>query len=139
MFQVFVKFNAKQFKSQLQHFHMVMNADNPRNNGLLLEVLLGIVAEKRSPMSEEAAVLESSILIAGFIAQSPSAKVSPQLKVGDILRSMDGFHVTLDNVNSFLLQKLSSNSHSSSCKVKLIIQRAKHSKKLKGEIKDAQI
>ena len=50
---------------------MVMNSDNPRNNGLLLEVLLGIVSQNKSSLNEEAAVLESSILIAGFIDQSP--------------------------------------------------------------------
>ena len=131
--EVFIKFNAKQFKSQLPHLQMIMSADNPRNNGAMLEVVLGIVSEKRPSMSDEAAaVLESSIRVAGFIEASPAAKASPELKSGDILRSVEGFHVTLDNVNSFLLQKLASNSSSSSCKIKLIIQRPKRRRKHLG-------
>jgi hypothetical protein len=132
--EVFLKFNSKQFKNQLQHFQMVMNTDNPRNKGLLLEVVLGIVAEKRSMMAEEAAVLESSIRLQGCVESSPASKSVPALKSGDILRSVDGFHVTLDNVNSFLLQKLEASS-SSSCKVKLIIQRPKHRRKQNGKKK----
>ena len=133
--EVFIKFNAKQFKSQLPHFQMVMNADNPRNSGALLHLVLGIVAEKRPSLNDEAsAVLESSIRLAGFIEASPAARANPALKSGDILRSVDGFHVTLDNVNSFLLQKLTANPHSSSCKVKLIIQRPKRRRKQLGRI-----
>ena len=52
-------------RNDVNFFQLVMNSDNPRNNGLLLEVILGIVAEKRSPINDEAVVLESSILIAG--------------------------------------------------------------------------
>ena len=86
-------------------------------------------------MNDEAsAVLESSIRLAGFIEASPAARANPALKSGDILRSVDGFHVTLDNVNSFLLQQLTANPHSSSCKVKLIIQRPKRRRKQLGRI-----
>lgn len=132
---VFIKFNAKQFKSQLPHFQMVMSADNPRNGGALLHLVLGIVSEKRPSLNDEAsAVLESSIRVAGFIEASPAARANPALKQGDILRSLDGFHVTLDNVNSFLLQKLTANSHSTSCKVKLIIQRPKRRRKQIGRL-----
>ena len=134
--EVFIKFNAKQFKSQLPHFQMVMSADNPRNSGALLHLVLGIVAEKRPSLNDEAsAVLESSIRVAGFIEASPASRSNPALKSGDILRSVDGFHVTLDNVNSFLLQKLSTHSHSTSCKVKLIIQRPKSRRKQLGRLK----
>jgi hypothetical protein len=47
---------------------MVMSVDNPRNSGAMLQLVLGIVAEKRSSLNDEAsAVLESSIRVAGFI------------------------------------------------------------------------
>jgi hypothetical protein len=82
--EVFVKFSAKPFKGQMQHLQMVMGADNPRNCGLMLEVVLGIVAEKRS--SAEDAVMESSIRVAGVVEASPASTSRPELKAGDILR-----------------------------------------------------
>ena len=57
--------------------------------------------------------------------QGPARQAGDKIRVGDIIRSLDGHHVTLDSVNTFLLSKLTriQSSSSSSVKVKLILQR----------------
>lgn len=115
--EVTLKFQAKALKAQLPHFQMVLHADNPANQGLLLEALLGIVAEKRP------ADRDSSVVVAGYISDSPAAKMSDKVHIGDIIRSLDGHHVSMESANTYLMQKLSKSSSSSTGKVKLILQR----------------
>ena len=59
-----------------------------------------------------------------LIPNGPAEKCDGKVKAGDIIRSLDGHHVTIETANTYLLHKLSKASHSSSTgKVKLIIQR----------------
>ena len=91
------------------------------------------------------ALISSSVIILDFVPESAAAKINREggkLQVGDIIRSIDGFHVNLDNVNSFLLQKLSSSISSNTAKVKLIVQRAKvkaRKKRLSKKEKEGEI
>ena len=63
------------------------------------------------------------ILITGS-TQGIAFRTADNLKCGDIIRSLDGHHVTLDTVNTYLLNKLAKISSSSATgKVKLILQR----------------
>ena len=102
--EINVKFNAKQLKPQLPHFRMALGAsDNPTYYGILLDSVLGIIAQKRGdPDGPELGV----IVVEGYQPRGPSVKVSNQLLIGDIVRSMDGQHVTLESVNAFLVNKV---------------------------------
>ena len=119
--EVSLKFNVKQLKPQLPHFRMAVDSDNPTHAGILLDAMLGIGAEKR----EEGEL--GVIVVAGYIPNhGPAIKAADrgELLIGDIIRSMDGQHVTMDTVNSFLVQKLSNCSSSQrTATVKLTIQR----------------
>ncbi len=128
--EVTLKFQAKQLKAQIPHFQMLLHGDNPANRGLLLEALLGIVPEVK-PLRVEGSsaisgghIIDNSVVIASLTPQGVAFKSSDNLKCGDIIRSLDGQHVTLDTVNTFLLNKLTkASSSSASGKVKLILQR----------------
>ena len=75
------------------------------------------------------------MIIAGFLTDGPAIKQQDKLRIGDWIRSIDGHQVrshaprscsqshtcpqvTLDNIGSVLAR------YSSSCKVKLTVQRA---------------
>ena len=119
--EVCLKFNVKQLKPQLPHFRMALDTDNTNHAGILLDAILGIAAEKRD--EGELGV----IVVAGYIPnRGPAIKAGDRgdLLIGDIIRSMDGQHVTIDTVNSFLFQKLTNCSSSQRmATVKLTIQR----------------
>ena len=119
--EVSLKFNVKQLKPQLPHFRMALDPDNPDHSGILLDAILGIAAEKRD--EGELGV----IVVRGYIPNRGSALKAGdrgELLIGDIIRSMDGQHVTIDTVNLFLIQKLTNcSSNQRSATVKLTIQR----------------
>ena len=127
--EVVLKFQAKPFKSQIPRFQMLLHGDNPANRGMLLENLLGIVPvlkpiQSVAGMPGGGTVIDNSVVIANLVPQGPSSKVGEKIRVGDIIRSLDGHHITLDSVNTFLLTKLTRIQNSSSTvKVKLILQR----------------
>lgn len=124
--EVTLKFQSKQLKAQIPHFQMLLHGDNPANRGLLLETLFGIIPEVK-PFSDECCagnLVDNSVVIAGFAPHKNSHKWHDHLQCGDIIRSLDGHHITLDSVNTYLLNKLTKASSSSSTgKVKLILQR----------------
>ena len=119
--EVSLKINVKQLKPQLPHFRMALDSDNPNHAGILLDAILGIAAEKRD--EGELGV----IVVRGYIPNRGSAIKAGdrgELLIGDIIRSMDGQHVTMDTVNSFLIHKLTNCSSSQrTATVKLTIQR----------------
>lgn len=119
--EVTLKINAKQLKPQLPHFRMALDSDNPTHAGILLDAILGIAAEKRD--EGELGV----IVVRGYIPNRGSAIKAGdrgELLIGDIIRSMDGQHVTMDSVNSFLVHKLTNCSSSQrTTTVKLTLQR----------------
>ena len=119
--EVTLKFQAKQLKAQIPHFQMLLHGENPANRGLLLEALLGIIPETK-PLSADGShksIVDNSLVIGNHVNQA-----ADNVKCGDIIRSLDGHHVTLDTVNTYLLNKLSKMSSSSATgKVKLILQR----------------
>ncbi len=131
--EVTLKFNAKALKSQIPHFQMLLHGDNPANQGLLLEALLGIVPDiKMSELrvsdsklkSDTAGVVDNSVVVSGYVPGGPAVQICEKIKIGDIIRSLDGHHVTLDSANTYLLQKLTkAGSSSAAGKVKLILQR----------------
>ena len=131
--QVVLKFQAKPFRSQIPRFQMLLHGDNPVNRGMLLENLLGIVPEPKPIQSQGSSsgimpmptVIDNSVVIGNLVPQGPARQAGDKIRVGDIIRSLDGHHVTLDSVNTFLLSKLTriQSSSSSSVKVKLILQR----------------
>ena len=125
--EVTLKFQSKELKAQVPHFQMLLHGDNPSNRGLLLEALLGIVPEVK-PLPAEGSktnvIVDNSVVIASIVPQGIACRTAENLKCGDIIRSLDGHHVTLDTVNTYLLNKLAKTSSSSaSGKVKLILQR----------------
>lgn len=125
--EVTLKFQSKELKAQVPHFQMLLHGDNPSNRGLLLEALLGIVPEVK-PLPAEGSkanvIVDNSVVIASLVPQGIACRTAENLKCGDIIRSLDGHHVTLDTVNTYLLNKLAKTSSSSaSGKVKLILQR----------------
>ena len=132
--EVSLKFNVKQLKPQLPHFRMVLDSDNPGHAGILLDAILGIAAEKRD--EGELGV----IVVRGYIPNRGSAVKAGdrgELLIGDIIRSMDGQHVTMDSVNSYLIQKLTNCSSSQrTATVKITIQRpiVKHRGNLKSAV-----
>ena len=109
-------------KPQLPHFRMALGGganDNPTYYGILLDSVLGIVAQKRGdPDGPELGV----IVVDGYQPRGPSLKVSNELLIGDIIRSMDGQHVTLESVNAFLVNKVAT-ATSTWANIKLTIQR----------------
>ena len=120
--EVSLKINVKQLKPQLAHFRMALDSDNPTHAGILLDAILGIAAAKRD--EGELGV----IVVRGYVPNrsGPAMKAGDrgELLIGDIIRSMDGQHVTMDTVNSFLVQKLTNCSSSQrTATVKLTIQR----------------
>ena len=126
--EVVLKFQAKLFKSQIPRFQMLLHGDNPANRGMLLENLLGIVPEPKPIQSQVSSsgkptVIDNSVVIATLVPQGPAGQAGDKIRVGDIIRSLDGHHVTLDSVNTFLLTKLTRIQNSSTVKVKLILQR----------------
>ena len=124
--EVTLKFQSKEVKAQIPHFQMLLHGDNPCNRGLLLEALLGIVPEVK-PLPAEGStnvIVDNSVVIARIIPEGVACRTGDNLKCGDIVRSLDGHHVTLDTVNTYLLNKLAKISSSSATgKVKLILQR----------------
>ena len=124
--EVTLKFQSKELKAQVPHFQMLLHGDNPSNRGLLLEALLGIVPEVK-PLPAEGStnvIVDNSVVIASLVPQGIACRTADNLKCGDIIRSLDGHHVTLDTVNTYLLNKLAKMSSSSATgKVKLILQR----------------
>ena len=120
--EVTLKMNVKQLKPQLPHFRMALDSDNPTHAGILLDAILGIAAGKR----DEGEV--GVIVVRGYVPNRSGSAMKAgdrgELLIGDIIRSMDGQHVTMDTVNSFLVQKLTNCSSSQrTTAVKLTIQR----------------
>ena len=80
------------------------------------------------------------IVVRGYIPNRGSAVKAGdrgELLIGDIIRSMDGQHVTMDSVNSYLIQKLTNCSSSQrTATVKITIQRpiVKHRGNLKNAV-----
>ena len=124
--EVTLKFQAKRLKAQIPHFQMLLHGDNPANRALLLEALLGIIPQVKPLHASESnsAVIDNSVVIAKLVPQGLASQWGDKLRCGDIIRSLDGHHVTLDTVNTYLLNKLTKSSSSSTTgKVKLILQR----------------
>jgi hypothetical protein len=123
--EVALKFSTKPLKAQIPHFQMLLHGDNPANRGLLLEALLGIIPEAK-PMPSEAHngdIVDNSVVVGGLVPEGVADKAG-KVRIGDIIRSLDGHHVNIDSANTYLLHKLSKTSSSSSSgKVKLILQR----------------
>ena len=120
--EVSLKINVKQLKPQLPHFRMALDSDNPTHAGILLDAILGIAAAKRD--EGELGV----IVVRGYVPHHSGSAMKAgdrgELLIGDIIRSMDGQHVTMDTVNSFLVQKLTNcSSGQKTTTVKLTIQR----------------
>lgn len=84
----------------------------------LLEETLGIIPGRSEQPTEDAPFTANRVIIAGFITDGPAIKQHDKLKIGDWLRTIDGQQVTLDNIAGVLSR------YSSSCKVKLTVQRA---------------
>ena len=84
----------------------------------LLEDTLGIIPGHNDQPSEDAPFTANRVIIAGFLTDGPAIKHHDKLMIGDWIRSIDGHQVTLDNIGSILSR------YSSSCKVKLTVQRA---------------
>ena len=103
---------------QLTDVHLRMTV---RNRGeaspALLEETLGIIPGRNEQPPEDAPFTANRVIIAGFLTDGPAIKQHDKLKIGDWLRSIDGQQVTLDNIGSILAR------YSSSCKVKLTVQR----------------
>ena len=120
--EVSLKINVKQVKPQLPHLRMALDPDNPSHAGILLDAILGIAAEKRDEGELGVIVVRGYIPNRGTTALKAGDK--GELLIGDIIRSMDGQHVTINTVNSFLIQKLTNcSSNQRSATVKLTIQR----------------
>jgi len=84
----------------------------------LLEFSLGILPGHNEQPPEDAPFTANRVIIAGFLTDGPAIKQQDKLRIGDWIRSIDGHQVTLDNIGSVLAR------YSSSCKVKLTVQRA---------------
>ena len=75
---------------------MLLHGDNPANRGLLLENLLGIVPEaKPLTANEPFEILDNSVVVSGLIPNGPAEKCDGKVRAGDIIRSLDGHHVTI--------------------------------------------
>ena len=75
---------------------MLLHGDNPANRGLLLENLLGIVPEaKPLTANEPFEILDNSVVVSDLIPNGPAEKCDGKVRAGDIIRSLDGHHVTI--------------------------------------------
>lgn len=142
--EVTLKFQTKQLKAQIPHFQMLLHGENPANRGLLLEALLGIVPQAKPYTAVNTrSVIDNSVVIASLVPQGVASKCNDNLKCGDIIRSLDGHHITLDTVNTFLLNKLTKASSSAGTgKVKLILQRptrGRHNNQTMAPITEADL
>ena len=107
---------------ELTDVHLRLSAarrGEPQSEGpLLLETCLGIIPGRSEQPTEDAPFTANRIIIAGFLTDGPAIKHHDKLRIGDWLRTIDGQQVSLDNIGSTLSR------YSSSCKVKLTVQRA---------------
>jgi len=94
----------------------------------LLEETLGIVPEERESGEEDSPYSANRLIIAGFLPGSPALKLAAdKLRPADWIRSIDGHQVNLENIDSVLRR------YTSSCKVKLTVQRAAEISRILGE------
>ena len=79
----------------------------------LLEQMMGIIPVRGRDMSD----LDDVVIVAGYLTDGPAIKISDKLRIGDVIRLVDGQQVNLTIIEQLL------STYSSSTKVKLTIQR----------------
>ena len=127
--------DSSTYYGQLKTFESVFEGSNPIEmhevnlrirgrkaappGGSLIEHMMGVipVRQQHKDGSAEETQYLNSVIVAGYLTEGPAIKISDKLRVGDVIRLVDGQQVNLATIDQLL------STYNSSTKVKLTIQR----------------